>query len=470
MTKNKLSIISINTFDICGGAEKISRDLFEQLRSLGYKSWMIVGHKRSHDPDIFVVPLPSGWWFKIGQKVRKYFNSKDGIIPGAWRVSAFARQISQPKIWIDKKLGHENYRSPGIWKIFDLPPGRPNIIHCHNLHGGYFDLRVLPWLCRQAPVILSLHDAWLLSGHCAHSFDCNKWQTGCGKCPDLNIPPAIHRDSTAYNWKLKKYLLDNSKFYIITPSKWLMDKVDLSYFKKSIIDRKVINNWVDTTIFKYNPFAKELAGYSESEVVIATSANKIDENPWKNFNEMKKVVLRLQEIPTTFLVIGSSNNKIEKQGNVTIKYLPFEHNERKYAGYLQIADIYLHYPKAEVWGLSITQAMACGIPVVAAAVGGIPEQVNDMHVDIEKIEYQEDTHFCDLKATGILVPLNDSVKLFKALQFLSRRTKIRKILGQNGCNRVAANFTKDKQILKYLDLYHNIIKFYNACEPRNFKN
>ena len=36
-------------------------------------------------------------------------------------------------------------------------------------------------------------DAWLLSGHCAHSFDCERWRTGCGECPDLGIEPAIRR-------------------------------------------------------------------------------------------------------------------------------------------------------------------------------------------------------------------------------------------------------------------------------------
>jgi hypothetical protein len=49
-------------------------------------------------------------------------------------------------------------------------------------------------------VVLTLHDAWLLSGHCAHSFDCERWKTGCGECPDLTIPPAVWKIYPASKW------------------------------------------------------------------------------------------------------------------------------------------------------------------------------------------------------------------------------------------------------------------------------
>ena len=77
---------------------------------------------------------------------------------------------------MERKLGFENFNYPGTWKLLNLPPKPPTIVHCHNLHGFYFDLRFLPRLSQQIPVILNLRDTWLLTGHCAHFMDCERWK------------------------------------------------------------------------------------------------------------------------------------------------------------------------------------------------------------------------------------------------------------------------------------------------------
>lgn len=41
----------------------------------------------------------------------------------------------------------------------------------------------------------------------------------------------------------------------------------------------------------------------------------------------------------------------------------------------RVADVNVHAAKAEIFRLETTEALACGIPVVATNVGGIPEQI-----------------------------------------------------------------------------------------------
>src|SRR5262249_33071397 len=150
----------------------------------------------------------------------------EGRIRGVARASGWLRQLERGwRTPLDAVLGLEDFNYPATRALFRTPPDRPDIIHCHNLHGSYFDLQLLPPLSQAFPVVLTLHDAWLLSGHCALSFDCNRWQTGCGECPDLSIYPAIKRDSTAYNWRRKRDILARSRLYVATPSRWLMDRV-----------------------------------------------------------------------------------------------------------------------------------------------------------------------------------------------------------------------------------------------------
>ena len=45
--------------------------------------------------------------------------------------------------------------------------------------------------------------------------------------------------------------------------------------------------------------------------------------------------------------------------------------------WLQAADLLIHAPRMEAFGLVVIQGMACGLPVVATAVGGLPEIVAD---------------------------------------------------------------------------------------------
>ena len=52
----------------------------------------------------------------------------------------------------------------------------PDIIHIHNIHGGYFQTNLLPELSKIAPVVWTFHDMFPITGHCAHSFECEKME------------------------------------------------------------------------------------------------------------------------------------------------------------------------------------------------------------------------------------------------------------------------------------------------------
>jgi hypothetical protein len=88
---------------------------------------------------------------------------------------------------------------PGTWELLRrVRADPPDVIHAHNLRGGYFDLRALPELSRVAPLVLTMHDMWLITSHVAHSFECERWRTGCGECPIS--APTSHSRATEYKW------------------------------------------------------------------------------------------------------------------------------------------------------------------------------------------------------------------------------------------------------------------------------
>jgi glycosyltransferase involved in cell wall biosynthesis len=88
----------------------------------------------------------------------------------------------------------------------------------------------------------------------------------------------------------------------------------------------------------------------------------------------------------------------------------------------------------EAQGISLLEAMARGVPVVASAVGGIPEVVTD-GVD------------------GRLVPPGDSTALADAIIELLRDSELRRRLGEAGRRTVVDRFSIDAQVRAIQALY-----------------
>ncbi len=212
-------ILQVNGEDLGGGAAKVAWDLFQGYRQNGYESWLVTGIKRTKNPLVRELdhdPYRSGL-SNLMAKIWKPFRKFEVNSPRLQTLHRRTILLTDFRRIRNKLNGYEDFEFPGTAHILDLIPKRPDLLQLHNLHGGYFDLRELPVLSRQVPVVLTLHDAWLLSGHCAHSFDCERWKIGCGSCPDLTIPPPIRRDGSAFNWLRKREIFLKSQVYVASP-------------------------------------------------------------------------------------------------------------------------------------------------------------------------------------------------------------------------------------------------------------
>src|SRR5919198_1169298 len=310
--KNALRILQVSTYDTIGGAERVAWNLSQIYRERGLGSWLAVGHKLGTDPHVLPVPNGEGVakWARLWRGVEARLESAEERRQLAPTARRFARVVAEPRRALDQYRGVEDFRFPGTWQLLSLTGRAPDIVHCHNLHGGYFDLRALPWLSARVPVVLTLHDAWLLSGHCAHSFDCERWRTGCGHCPDLTIDPAIRRDATAHNWRRKREIFQNSRLYVATPSRWLMRKVEDSMLATGIVERRVIPNGVDLAVFRPSDgrASRAALGISDEALVILFAATAIRRNMWKDYATVQEAVGRASEAlsgrPVVFLALG----------------------------------------------------------------------------------------------------------------------------------------------------------------------
>jgi glycosyltransferase involved in cell wall biosynthesis len=446
MDNNPPCILQVNTQDCTGGAARIAWNLFKGLERKGKRSNFAVGTKESLDPAVFEIPNN-----KNRNNIARFFNTVGTItrkIPVLRRYSAHLTLVGQPVRYRDYLNGFEDFDFPGTRILPEMIPGfSPDIIHCHNLHGGYFDLRELPAISRKIPVVLTLHDAWLFSGHCAHSFDCKRWKTGCGNCPNLTIYPAIRKDATAENWIRKQEIFSKSHLYVSTPCQWLMDKVNISLMKPAIIESQVIPNGVDLNTFRpYDKSAarEELRLPQESSIILF-AANGIRNNPWKDYRTLRSAInIVFTNNPNSkilFIALGEKASS-EKTGNASIDFVPYQNDPIKVARYYQAADIYIHAARVDTFPNTIIEALACGTPVVATSVGGIPEQIDD-------------------GSTGFLVPQGNAAYLAEKIQILLDDKLLRQKMGKNSSHIAREKFDGDKQVDAYILWYEKILNQYS---------
>jgi glycosyltransferase involved in cell wall biosynthesis len=453
-TRESLRILQVSTADVRGGAEQVAWNLFTAYRALGHGSWLAVGEKHTDDPDVRVFPNDHmrGAWARVWQGLAEDLQSKANGSRATKLASRLAGALAEPNRRFAYYLGREDFDYPGTRCLLALADERPHVVHAHNLHGGYFDVRQLQWLSQQVPLLLTLHDAWLLSGHCAHSLECDRWRKGCGRCPDLSLYPAIRRDATAHNLRRKRAIFARSRLFVATPSRWLMQKVEKSILAPAILDARVIPNGIDLQVFQ--PGDRDAARHAlaiplDAPVVAAIGIDAA-RNTWKDLTSLRSALRHLDQRwtgPRIHVYVLGSSAAAEETAATTIRFVPRLPGPRDVAAYLQAADVYVHATRADTFPLAVLEAMACGRAVVASAVGGIPEQIRG-------------------DESGLLVAPGDSQTLAARLQLILSDATLRAMLGAQAAKRARRYFGFDRQVAAYLDWYADLAQEFDRERPR----
>lgn len=403
-------VVHVSAFDVVG-TQANGYLTHKWLEERGYNSKMLVYIKKSADSGVR----------QLGSKLTRVMN--------LLLVRAEKRLNSASMLPI---LSRRLEKDP--W-VRDADVVNLQLIHAEP----FFSLLDLPRLTKKKRVVLSVHDMFLFTGHCVYSMDCERWKTGCGHCPDLGLPFPISRDTTARNYKLKKWAFDHSDLDIVVHSRWMEERVSQSPLL-SRFRRHLIPFGVNPKVFKLGDKkeARRQLGVPEDAQVIAF---RNSQSP-RNFKGLVYILeaLRLFQpsrptVLLTFESVGGLDELKDKYQVIECGWV----NEAQIAFGLQAADIFLMPSTAESFGLMAIESMACGTPVIVCEGTALPETIGGPDC-------------------GVIVPQGDAPAFAQAISDCLGNPKRWNTYRENGLRHLATKHSYDAYMRRYLDLYQNLAK------------
>lgn len=324
---------------------------------------------------------------------------------------------------LHKRPGHLIRQYPQVYSV--LRRFRPAIVHTRNL--AALEVQVPAWAAG-VPVRIHGEHGW-----------------------DVNDPRGTRR---RYQWMRRLYVPFVHQYVTVSSHlrRYLVDYVGIS-------ERKVVHlcNGVDTE--RFTPAGhrrKQVPGcpFADPELWLVGTVGRLQEVKDQT-NLARAFVRALQEAPEArrrmrLVIVGAGPLRervlavLREAELEEFAWMPGERND--IAEILRGLDLFVLPSLAEGISNTILEAMACGLAVIATRVGGNPELVED-------------------GVTGTLVPVADGAALGSAiLGYFHDRARLQRH-GSAGRKRVEQQFSLDRMVARYEDLYARLLHVHSRALP-----
>ena len=422
----------LNTY-LEGGAGIAARRLHARLRSVGVDSRLWYGKPtRSRVATDGVEPI-------VWTKKRKSPVAGTAVDLAAI-FSRVARKWELRWALRGRVKDREIFTSPRI--------DHPTRFEQSSLHG---DVLHLHWIAKMVdypsffaslpadlPVVWTLHDMNPFTGGCHHADECSRYVTGCQSCPQLGKRGPADLAQRGFRHKSEAYR--GKHLHIVTPSRWLEQHVLRSRLFGQAASVQTIHNGLDIDTFapRDKQVARRRFSLGNDRIVVGFGAASL-KNRRKGVQELLRA-LSLVEHPKRFVGLAMGEGQLpacdEKLSELrTTGYLE-EGDEL--ADFYSSLDLFIMTSMAENMPQTVVEALACGVPVVSFAVGGVVEIVLP-------------------RQTGLLASPGDCWQLARHVERLADHADERIQLGIGARRLAAEQFDLVRQAERYLELYGKIL-------------
>ncbi len=423
MMQGTPSVLHLSTFDISGGASRAAYRLHVGLRRLDLSSRMLVRHKASDDPDVLLSPRqPEASWHRIWRKATPYL---DDLPRHLLRTQAIT-PISPA--WLPSPIAH------------DVRHAAPDIVNLHWICGGFATPESLPRM--KCPLVWTLHDEWAFCGGEHYTESENRFREGYRTENRPKNEGGLDVDRWVWTRKQRAYRRIE-RLVAVAPSRWLATRA-----KESALlgKRRVEHIPYGIDAGRFQPIertvARRLLGLREdSRIVLFGTFGGIN-NPRKGFDLVATALHHLaaagRATGIELVIFGSGAEGAPIASAVPTRSLGMLHDDVSLALVYAAADVYVTAATADNLPLTVMEAMACGTPVAAVAVGGMADLVHDGE-------------------TGRLVAGREPELLGEAIHWVLEDEERRRRLGDAARAMILRDFTLELQAKRYAALYGEVI-------------
>jgi glycosyltransferase involved in cell wall biosynthesis len=319
--------------------------LFHALADAGHQATLFVGRRADTDP-INVHSVRTQW--------ERYF-----------------RALEPAGRWYDwRHVG-------GAVALRKVTPANYDVVHIHNVHARWLPLGSLAQLTRRVPTVWTAHDEWLAHPAVAYDLARSLSVDEMARVIDFPLRHVWAGDPWAQNVSRRLRPRLPKVEALISPSRYLCDVLRKEY------------PYAGTPVHQI-PYGVTLSARPETKAAkaAARAAFGIDNecklilllaagfhSPFKGFPLAIAALQKLNLPGTKLLVVGGLNERPDFQMPAT--YGGYIQDEGRLALAYRAADAFVVSSLADNFPYVVLEAMACGLPIAAFAVGGITEQLGN---------------------------------------------------------------------------------------------
>lgn len=402
-----MNILLVNTTYQGGGAEKVTRQLFHGYDNTHIHMKLLVGRGDLNDSRYDII---------YDKQIPYFFSRAYGKLAPYRKYDRYATK-----------------RIIEAVKKYDI-----DIVHLQNIHGNYMGIEDIREIAKHCRVMWTLHDMWALTGHCAHAFDCTKWQNGdCGNCPKPETYPGIRSDVAGKMLNTKSSSFVGQNIIFVSPSQWLCDRFMESHLKNEKIF--VINNGINVNQYVPGDVAALRQKYDipQDKNVLLFAASNLN-SQFRSFSHLLEA-LELVENKKDYclVVLGNCDDEISFNPEFEVFQMGYISDEKKMNELYALSDVYITPSLADNFPCTTIESFASGTPVIAFATGGLNEQIDP--------------------DTGWLAPTGDAGVLASAINDAFSNPERLELMRANCRAKAEKLYSEEVMLEKYELLYTKVI-------------